>query len=151
MVTHSSIFASEIPWTEEPGGLWFRGLQRVGHDWLNNNLCEVKWKSLSCVWLCDPMDCTVHGILQAGILEWVAFPFSKGSSQPRDWTQVSCIAGEFFPSWATREAQEYWNGYPIASPVDLPDPGIELGSLALQADCLPTEFWGKPPLVWLSL
>ena len=57
-----------------------------------------------------PLDYTVHGILQARILEWVAFPFSRGSSQPRDWTQVSCTAGEFFPSWATREAQEYWSG-----------------------------------------
>ena len=45
----------------------------------------------------------VHGILQASILEWVAFPFSKGSSQPRDPTQVSCIAGGFFTNWATRE------------------------------------------------
>ena len=51
------------------------------------------------------MDYTVHGILQARILEWVAVPFSKGSSQPDDWTQVSYIAGGFFSSWATREAQ----------------------------------------------
>ena len=55
----------------------------------------------SCPTLCDPMDCIVHGILQARILEWVAFPFSRGSSQPRDQTQVSHIAGEFFTSWAT--------------------------------------------------
>ena len=54
-----------------------------------------------------PMDCIVYGILQARILEWVAFPFSRGSSQPRDQTQVSHIAGGFFTSWATREAQEY--------------------------------------------
>ena len=59
-----------------------------------------------CPTLCDPMDYTVHGILQARILEWVAFPFSRGSSQPRDQTQVSCIAGGFFTSWATREAQK---------------------------------------------
>ena len=44
----------------------------------------------------DPMDYTVHGILQARILEWVAFPFSRGSSQPRDRTQFSHIAGGFF-------------------------------------------------------
>ena len=55
------------------------------------------------------MDCSlpgssVHGILQARILEWVAFPFSRGSFQPKDWTQVSCIAGRFFTNWATREA-----------------------------------------------
>ena len=75
---------------------------------------EVKWREVkvaySCWILCDPMDYTVHGILQARILKWVAFPFSMGSSQPRDRTQVSHSAGGFFTSWATREAQEYWNG-----------------------------------------
>ena len=66
-------------------------------------------KSLqSCLILCDPMDWSlpdpsVHGILQAGILEWVALPSSRGSSQPRDQTQVSCISGRFFTVWATRE------------------------------------------------
>ena len=50
------------------------------------------------------MDCTGHGILQARILEWAAFRFSRGSSQPRDGTQVSCFTGGFFTSWATREA-----------------------------------------------
>ena len=52
----------------------------------------------SCLTLCDPMDYTVHGILQARILEWVAIPFSRGSSQPRDQTQVLCIADRFFTS-----------------------------------------------------
>ena len=47
---------------------------------------------------------SVYGILQAGILEWVAIPFCKGSYQPRDWTCVCCIAGRFFTIWATREA-----------------------------------------------
>ena len=65
----------------------------------------------SCPTLCDPMDCSppassVHGILQARILEWVAISFSRGSSQPRDWTRVSCIAGRRFILWATREAQD---------------------------------------------
>ena len=55
------------------------------------------------------MDYTVHGILQIRILEWVAFPFSRGSSQPRDQTQVSCIAGRFFTSLATKEAHAYNN------------------------------------------
>ena len=58
----------------------------------------------SCPTLCDPTDCSspgssVHGILQARILEWVAIPFSRGSSQPRDQTQASCIAGRFFIVW----------------------------------------------------
>ena len=51
-----------------------------------------------CLTLYYPMDYTVHGVLQARILEWVAFPFSRGSSQPRDPTQVSCIAGRFLTS-----------------------------------------------------
>ena len=56
-----------------------------------------------CPTLCNPMDYTVHGIVQARILKWVAFPFPRGSPQPRDRTQVSHIAGGFFTSWATRE------------------------------------------------
>ena len=63
----------------------------------------------SCPTLCDPMDYMVRGILQARILEWVAFPFSRGSSQPRDRTQVFHTAGGFFTSRGTREAQEYWS------------------------------------------
>ena len=51
-----------------------------------------------CLTLYDPRDYMVHGILQARILEWVAFPFSRGSSQPRDHTQVSGITGGFFTS-----------------------------------------------------
>ena len=51
------------------------------------------------------MDYTVHEILQARTLQWGAFPFSRGSSQPRDRTQVSCTAGGFFTSWAAGEAQ----------------------------------------------
>ena len=50
----------------------------------------------SCLTLCDPRDYTVHGILLARILDWVAFPFSRGSSQLSDQTRVSCIAGGFF-------------------------------------------------------
>ena len=72
--------------------------------------CSVKivpWRvrvkvAQSCPTFCDPMDYTVHGIIQARLLEWVAIPSSRGSSQPRDWTQVSCIAGGFFTNcgWA---------------------------------------------------
>ena len=49
-------------------------------------------------------------ILQARILEWAAMPSFRGSSQTRDWTQVSCSVGRFFTVWATRESQEYWSG-----------------------------------------
>ena len=113
--------------------------------------CE-NWHSLStpvkvtqsCPTLCDPMDYTVYRILQARILQCVAILFSSGSSQPRDRIQVSRIAGRFFTSWTTKEAQEYWHEYPISFPVDLPNPGINLGSPVVQADSLPTELPGKP-------
>ena len=98
----------------------------------------------SCLTVSNPMDYTVHEILQAGILEWVAFPFSGASSQPRDRSQVSHIASGFFTSQATKEAQEHWSGYPIPSPGDLPKPGIELWSPELQADSLPAEPQRKP-------
>ena len=94
--------------------------------------------------LWDPMDYTVHGILQARILEWVAFLFSRGTSQPRDRIQVSHIAGAFFTRWGPREDQECWSGSLTPSPVNLPDPGIEPGSPALQVDSLPTELIGNP-------
>ena len=72
------------------------------------NYCEVL-VAQACPTLCNPMDCSppgssVHGILQARKLEWIAMPSSRGSSQPRDWTWVSCPAGRFFTVWATREA-----------------------------------------------
>ena len=59
--------------------------------------------------LCNPMDfsppcSSTHGIFQARVLEWIAFSFSRRSSGPRDWAQVSCTAGRFFTHWATREA-----------------------------------------------
>ena len=59
----------------------------------------------SCLTLCNPINCSppsssIHGILQARTLEWIAIPFSRGSSQPRDWTRVFCIAGRFFTVWA---------------------------------------------------
>ena len=104
-----------------------------------------KWKSLSCVWLfVTPWITIVHGILQDRILEWVAYPFSRGSPQPRDRTHVFQFAGGFFTFYATGEAQEYWNGYPIPSPRELTNPGIDLGSPALQVDSLLAELWGKP-------
>ena len=75
--------------------------------------CEKSEKesevSQSCPTLCDPMDCSlsgfsVHGIFQARVLEWIAISFSRGSSGPRNRTQVSHIAGRCFIVWATREA-----------------------------------------------
>ena len=73
---------------------------------------EVK-VTQSCLTLCEPMDYTVHGILQARILEWVAFSFSRGYSQPRNWTGVSCIAGVHWVSDAIQPS------HPLSSPSPL--------------------------------
>ena len=77
-------------------------------------LCLV---AQSCITLCDPMDYTVHGILQARILEWVAFPFSRRSSQPRNRTQVSHIAGGFFYQLSHKGSPRIleWVAYPFSS------------------------------------
>ena len=121
MTTHSSILAGKIPWAEEPARLWSTGLQsqtqlsNQAHTRLPLLLSQNStWASLgavvlvaqSCSTLWNPMDhglprFSVHGILQARVLEWVAILFSKGSCRPRDQTQVSGIACRFFTIWAT--------------------------------------------------
>jgi len=88
--------------------------------------CTAKWFSYTwsevaqlCMTLCDPMDyslpgSSVHGIFQARVLEWVAISFSRGSSQPRDWTQVSLIVSRRFTVWATREVKsDCSHGYDV--------------------------------------
>ena len=66
-----------------------------------SHMCMYVLVAQLCPTICDPMDCSppgssVHGIVQAWILDWVAISFARGSSWPRDWTEVSCIAGRFF-------------------------------------------------------
>ena len=117
VAAYSSILAWRIPWTEDPGRLQCMGLLRAEHDWTTFIHSVLLWNARSilatinqvkvkvtqpCLTLWDPTDCIVHGLLQARILEWVAFPSSRGSSQPRDWTLISHIAGGFLTSWATR-------------------------------------------------
>ena len=98
LLSHVQLFVS--PWTAE--------CQAPQSFTISRKWSEVKITQ-SCPILCDPMDCSllgssVHGILQARILEWVTIPFSMGSSRPRDWTCVFCIAGSFLTIWASREA-----------------------------------------------
>ena len=76
-------------------------------------LCACAKSLQLCPILCDTKDCSppgssVHGILEARILEWVAIPFSRGSSWPSDWTQVFRIAGRFFTFWATMESHHHF-------------------------------------------
>ena len=112
-------------------------------DWrlqISFNKKKVKVKSLSCLTLCNPMDCSlpgssVHGIFQAIVLEWIAISFSRESSQPRDQTRVSRIVDRGFTFWATRE--EHWRKLQLPTLEDLPHPGTELASLES-----PTLSWG---------
>ena len=139
--TSTVLLASSI-WKERHK---FNDLNKLSVKWVQSesDSCSVMSNSLQphglYRWYNIP-----HGILQIRILEWVVCPFSRGSSHSKDQTQVSCIAGRFFTSWAKREAQEYWSEYPIPSPADLPVPGIERGSPALQVGSLSTELLRKP-------
>ena len=106
------------------GGNFGSGSSVPFHDWVKEGMCEWKVKVLvsqSCLILCDPMDCSppgssVHGILQARILKWVAISFSR---------------------------QEYWSGYHSLLKGDLPDLGIKPRFSSLQADSLLPETPGK--------
>ena len=95
----------------------------------------------SCPILYDPMDYTFHGILHGRILEWLAFPFSRGSFQPRDWTQVSSrwILYQLSHKGSPRILE--WVTDPFSSISS--QPRVELGSPAFQVDSLPTELSGK--------
>ena len=98
----------ELPRYERPTGTSlkkasFHPIGRKFYPLLSSILHVLCLVAQSCPTLCNSMDCSppgssVHGILQARILEWLAMSFSKGSSQPRDGTQVSCLAGGFFTS-----------------------------------------------------
>ena len=96
MATHYSVVAWRILGTGEPGGLLSMGSHRVGYDWSD----LAAWtKSLQfCLTLCDARGCSlpgfsVHGILQARILGWIAITSSRESSRTRDWTCVSYVSG----------------------------------------------------------
>ena len=86
-----------------------------------------------CPTLCDPMAYIVHGILWARILEWVAFPFSRGSSQPRKRTQVSCIGGTFFTVWVSR-AKVLWT---LQYPAQVAHPLCNISSSSQRASYFP--------------
>ena len=122
---------------------------------------EVKWSEMkvvqSCLTLCDPMGHTVHGILQARILKWVAFPFSRASSWPRNQTRVFCIAGRFFTNWGMREAQLFPKYYFIPLQA-LPEPEVAQSCLTLcdPVDCSlpdssPHEIFQAMVLEWIAI
>ena len=112
-------------------GLLGQGIKRGSRD---KQIVHDSKSLHSCLTLCKPMDCglpgsSVHVIIQARILEWVAISFSRGPSWPRNQIQVSCIAGRFSNDWAMRETQidnSYWL---VHSHIALKNTGV--GSLSL--------------------
>ena len=123
-------------WTGRPGVLQFMGSQRVGHEWATELSCGlyIPWNFLGQNRE-YPLEWVAHSFLQGifptqglhpdllhcrrilywlshkgspRILEWVGYPFSRGSSWPRNWTRVSCIAGRLLTIWAIREAPSHW-------------------------------------------
>ena len=95
---HPSCLSLHVSSLKGPSSQWVQ----IDFSFHETEKVKVKMAQL-CPTLHDPVDYTVHGILQARILEWVAYPFSRGSSQPRNWIRVSCIAGQFFTNWVIRK------------------------------------------------
>ena len=120
----------------------------------------------SCLTLCNPMNCSppgssVLGISQARVLEWIVISFSMGSSQPREWTCISCIAGRFFTIWATSEAcHDFYMGFNslhegsifmIASNLILPPKTQPLNIITLGDSIQNMNLWGTQTVILQQL
>ena len=107
-ILHCEISENNVNWNDDPPVCESKYILSLAYGVAVLKLFDVvsvsEWKVLSRVWPCNPMDYPGDGILQARILEWGAFSFSRGSSQPKVWTQVYRIAGRLFTSWTSREA-----------------------------------------------
>ena len=158
MATHCSILAWRIPWTEEPGGLQSIRSQGVGHDWMTKpppppsvwegvqKLKQLRSKNIifhpseTCLMTGKPCLC-LHWA------PWRGLPAL--SSLPQVCVSCSVMSDSYNPMDCSLplsmgfSRREYWSALPFPSPEDFPDPGIEPGAPALQADSLPTELWGK--------
>ena len=102
----------------------------------------------SCPILCNPVDCSlpgssVHGILQARILEWVAISFSRGSSRPRDQTRVSRTGGRHVNLWATRKANIYTIDAIKCSKCHVANQSTGLFIDSFKKFCTPVVCWGS--------
>ena len=143
MATHSSTLAWKIPWTEGPGRLQSMGslesdtTERLHFHFSLSCIGEGNGNPLQCSCLENPRDrgawwAAVYGVAQSRIrLKRLS------SNSSRTVTYQAPLSMEF-------SRQEYWSGQPFPSPRDFPDPAIVPGSLALQADALPSEPPGKP-------
>ena len=146
---HASAVQGQAQTPQRRAGAWL-GLDFIFPTWcFNTEPRRWWWRSCtcaqSCPTLCHPMDCSppgssVHGILQARILEWAAMPSSRGSSQSRNRTpQTDSLLSE-----PPGKSKNTGVGSLSLLRGNFPDPGIELGSASLQADSLPAGLPGKP-------
>ena len=166
MVTHSSILAWRIPWTEEPAGLQSMGsqeldtTQQLNHhhrkvrrppEVLLNPPCKISADSHLYAPECPPAPDTPVLILSRMLCPGGIKRKDKGESERKSL----CHAQLFLMPWTMQPMEfsrpEYWSGQRIPSPGDLPDPGIEPGSPPLQVDSLPTELSGKPQSTLLNI
>ena len=146
---HPSILAWKTPWREEPGRLQSIGLQRVGHHWIH--LALDKRKDINFELNC--LESNAYFVLVrapgGSRTPFWWFNCERKKVKVKSFTHVLLfvtlwtVAHQAPPSMGFSK-QEYWSGLPFPSPGDLPDPGIEPGSPALQADALPSEPPGKP-------
>ena len=156
MATHSSTLAWRIPWTEEPGGLWSMGWQRVRHDWATSLILSWRgrwwgrsinlgpgesWVKLS-VWV-PPSSMTLYESLMLLALDSSSLTWKQKSSlSPANVLSrvrllvTSQTVAHLAPLSMGFSRQEYWSGLPCPPPGDLPDSGIKPKSLHWQADSL---------------
>ena len=118
-------YAPIISWVPDKWLSLLGQFLNVDRHFISPRFFQVK-VAQPCPILWDPVDYTLHGIFQARILEWVAVPFSRESSQPGDRTQVCHNVGGFFTSWATREALIWWQTGLLWPPWGLPEPASTL-------------------------
>ena len=149
-----SIIAWKIPWTVEPGELQSMGLQRVGCDWAQHN----SRTDFGRLWSKNQFykNCLFCGMIKVILLSLVTLSIFKkktksvkgNNSSHYPYCVCVCHCSHFMTPWTVAlqaplfmvfSGQEYWSGLPFLYPGDLPNPGIKPSSLALQADCLPSE------------
>ena len=140
--THINIHTCVFIHTCVPTHIKSKWIMNINMKWLVTEVKVAQW----CPTLCDSTNYAVHEIFHARILKWVAFPFTRGSSQPRDRTQVSHTEGGFFTSWATRKSPRIveWVAFPFSRGSSQPRDRTQVSCIA--ADYLPTELWKKP--IW---
>ena len=114
--------------------------------------CDWKWKwvAQSCLTLCDPVAYTFHGILQARILEWLTFPFSRGSSHPRDWTRSPTLQADSLPAEPQGKPKNTGVGSLSLLQWIFPTQESNWGLLHCRQTLYQLSYQGGPSILWLT-